>query len=135
MIRILVVVDVQKDFVDGALGSERAYSKAVPAVVEKIKENRKNGDWLIFTLDTHAEDYLQTFEGRKLPVVHCVKGTEGWNLDERIRELPEETFREKCLFIEKPGFGSTELISEIKKISDGEDFELEFCGLCTDICV
>ncbi|MCR5760541.1 MAG: cysteine hydrolase [Sphaerochaetaceae bacterium] len=136
MFKILVVVDVQKDFVDGSLGSKEAV-KIVPAVIEAIKENRKNNDYLIFTMDTHGQDYLDTFEGKMLPVPHCIKNTDGWLLDKNIRSMGDCVFDTNCSILEKPGFGCPSLpqtIEEITKNADG-DFEVTLCGLCTDICV
>ena len=86
MKKLLVVVDMQKDFIDGALGTEEAV-KIVEPVAAKIEKAKAQGEDIIFTKDTHYKDYLMTQEGRKLPVPHCVKGTQGWELDERIREL------------------------------------------------
>ena len=83
--RILVVVDMQKDFIDGALGTAEAQA-ITPAAAEKIRAWRAAGWPVAATMDTHGEDYLSSAEGKKLPVIHCVKGTPGWELDERIRE-------------------------------------------------
>ncbi len=136
MKRILIVVDVQKDFVDGSLGSKEALA-ILPSVIREIEENRKNGDYLIFTMDTHAEDYLQTFEGKNLPVSHCIKNTEGWLLDKNIREMGDYVFDTNCSILEKPGFGCPDLPKTIEEIVNNfdEDFEVVLCGLCTDICV
>lgn len=128
MKRFLVVVDMQKDFVDGALGTNEAVA-IVPAVVEKIK----SFDGEIFvTYDTHAENYMQTSEGRKLPVLHCVKGSAGWQLDKAV----ESALAGKPVTkIEKPTFGSTELPGLITAAAGDDDFSIEVIGLCTDICV
>ena len=128
MKKFLVVVDMQKDFVDGALGTNEAVA-IVPAVVEKIK----NFDGDIFvTYDTHTENYMQTSEGKKLPVVHCVKGTAGWQLDHAV----EAALAGKSVTkVEKPTFGSVDLPQIIEKAAGGEDFSIEVVGLCTDICV
>lgn len=136
MLKILIVIDVQKDFVDGSLGTEEAV-KIIPAVIDAIRENRKDNGYLIFTMDTHGEDYPDTFEGRHLPVSHCIKNTEGWLLDKNIRELGDYVFDTNCSILEKPGFGCPTLpqtIEEIVKNTDGE-YEVTLCGLCTDICV
>ena len=128
MKRFLVVVDMQNDFVDGALGSEQA-AAIVPAAVEKISSF--DGD-IFVTLDTHFEDYLQTSEGKKLPVAHCIKGTNGWRLNKDIKAvLDEKDFTE----VEKNTFGSVNLPGLIKKAAGEEDFSIELIGLCTDICV
>lgn len=123
MKKILVVTDMQKDFVDGALGTEEAQA-IVPAVCEKIRHFDAE---IVFTMDTHTAQYLHTQEGRKLPVPHCIKGTQGWELDSRIRPLSEG-----CRIIEKPSFGSLELA---KYVAEGGYDRIEVIGLCTDICV
>ena len=122
--RILIVVDMQKDFIDGALGTPEAVA-IVPSVIEKIKEYELSGDMIIYTKDTHREDYLTTREGRKLPVSHCIKGTPG-------HDIPPEIQRGHELVFEKLTFGSFELIEYLKEI---EFDEVELIGLCTDICV
>lgn len=127
MRKILVVVDMQKDFVDGALGTKEAMT-IVPAVVEKIKSyNIKD---VFVTRDTHQPDYMETQEGKNLPVMHCVEGTDGWQLDKRVAEVVEG-----ATFIDKPTFGSTVLADSLKAISEKENIEIELIGLCTDICV
>lgn len=124
----LVVVDMQKDFVDGALGSAEAV-KIVPNVVEKIKSF--NGE-IFATFDTHFEDYMQTAEGKKLPVPHCIKGTDGWRLDKAVQSaLDEKTYTA----VEKLTFGSVALPRLIEEKANGDDFTIELIGLCTDICV
>ena len=128
MKRFLVVVDMQKDFVDGALGSGDAVA-IVPSVVEKIK----SFDGEIFvTLDTHFDNYPESAEGRKLPVPHCIKGTDGWQLDKNVASALADR---EYTAVEKPTFGSLELPRLIEAASDGDDFSIEIIGLCTDICV
>ena len=127
MRKILVVIDMQKDFVDGALGSKEAVA-IVPAVVEKIK-SYDIAD-VFATRDTHQPDYMSTQEGEFLPVEHCVEGTPGWELDARVAKALEG-----ATIVNKPTFGSTALADTIKKLSEKEDIELELIGLCTDICV
>lgn len=128
MKRFLVVVDTQKDFVDGALGSGDAVA-IVPSVVEKIK----SFDGEIFvTLDTHFDNYPETAEGKKLPVLHCIKGTDGWQLDKNVASALADR---EYTAVEKPTFGSLELPRLIEAASDGDDFSIEIIGLCTDICV
>ena len=124
MKRLLAVVDMQKDFIDGALGTKEAEA-IVPAVRERIKEYLTAGDEVVFTLDTHEKDYMETMEGRKLPVPHCIRGTEGWELDSCLKDMPGKRF-------EKYTFGSMELAAYIK--AGGYD-RIELIGLCTDICV
>lgn len=128
MKKFLVVVDMQKDFVDGALGTKEACA-IVSAAVKKIK----GFDGEIFaTFDTHFDNYMQTAEGRKLPVPHCIKGTEGWQLDKEIAAALAE---KKYTPVEKLTFGSVELPELIKKAAGDEEFAIELIGLCTDICV
>ncbi len=124
----LIVVDMQKDFVNGALSTAEA-ENIVSAVCDKIE--RFNGE-IIVTYDTHEQDYLQTAEGKKLPVPHCIKDTDGWQLDKRVgKALSNKMYTE----IEKPTFGSVKLPKIVKELADGDDFEIELVGLCTDICV
>ena len=128
MKRFLIVVDMQKDFVDGALGSPEA-AAIVPAAVKKILEF----DGEIFaTLDTQSENYMGTAEGRKLPVPHCIKGSAGWQLDAQIAAALE---KKGYTPVEKHTFGSTDLPKKLFRAADGEDFCTELIGLCTDICV
>lgn len=120
MKRTLIVVDMQNDFIDGSLGTKEAQA-IVENVKKKIEQYRANGDEIIFTRDTHQADYLQTPEGKELPVEHCIEGTHGWEIAEGI-DLPD------CLHIDKPTFGWTKW--------NQYDFEtIELVGLCTDICV
>lgn len=128
MKKFLVVVDMQKDFVDGALGTEEAV-KIVPAVVEKI--NSFDGE-IFATFDTHFEDYMQTAEGKNLPVPHCIKGTDGWRLDKSVAVALD---KKDYTAVEKITFGSVALPELIKEASKGEDLSIELIGLCTDICV
>lgn len=123
--KLLIVVDMQNDFIDGALGTEEA-RKIVPFVKEKISLYLAAGDKVIYTRDTHTEDYLETQEGKHLPVVHCVKGTTGW-------EIAEGVFAEGSYVIDKPSFGSMELAEYVAQLENLEGVEL--AGLCTDICV
>ena len=135
--KILIVVDMQNDFVDGALGTAEAAS-IVGNVVTRIENSVS--ELILFTKDTHQDDYLSTPEGKKLPVPHCIEGTEGWQINEavlnawrnngntiKISNLPEHTFT-------KPVFGSTELVDYLKSRM-GDITEIEILGLCTDICV
>lgn len=125
--KILVVVDMQKDFIDGALGTPEAV-EIVPRVIQKIREF---DGLVIATRDTHEEDYLDTQEGKKLPVRHCIRGTEGWEIHPEIQMLLTEEP------IDKPTFGSAELGQMLKARQDtGETIEgITLVGLCTDICV
>ena len=128
MKKFLVVVDMQKDFVDGALGTKEACA-IVPAAVKKIKEF--DGE-IFVTYDTHFQDYMDTAEGRKLPVPHCIKGTEGWQLD---KDIAGALSGRKYTPVEKNTFGSVALPGLIKGAAGGEEFTVELIGLCTDICV
>lgn len=124
MKKLLVIVDMQNDFVDGSLGTEEARA-IVPRVAALAKEYQAGGDDIVFTLDTHGENYLDTLEGKKLPVVHCVKGTYGWELVSQLKDVPGPGF-------EKNGFGSMGLAHFV---SGKEYQEITLVGLCTDICV
>ena len=123
--KLLVVVDMQKDFVDGALGTPEA-AAIVPKVAEKLAARRAAGWRVVFTRDTHTEDYLNTQEGRNLPVPHCIRGTSGWEI---IPELPTLD----SLILDKPTFGSQEMARYAAGSEELE--EIELVGLCTDICV
>lgn len=128
--KILLVIDMQKDFITGALGTKEA-EEIVSKVRDKISEYKNMGNPVIFTRDTHAENYLDTEEGRNLPVVHCIEGTPGW-------ELASELEAAGSLVVNKPSFGSLKLAELIKEkyVRDGaEQPELELVGICTDICV
>ena len=128
--KFLVVVDMQNDFIDGSLGTPEAQA-IVPAAAGRIRACRAAGYTLVATLDTHGENYLETPEGKKLPVCHCIRGTEGWNLNPLIREALGD-----CLLVEKPTFGSTRLPEVIRSGLAPEDCpDIELIGLCTDICV
>lgn len=128
MKHFLIVVDMQKDFVDGALGTSEAVA-IVPAVCEKIRSFEGE---IIVTYDTHPDTYLATAEGKKLPVTHCVKDTDGWQLDTAVTSALEG---KEYYTIEKPTFGSTDLPFLVRSIAGEEDFDVTLIGLCTDICV
>lgn len=120
MKKTLIVVDMQKDFIDGALGSKEAVA-IVENVKKKIAEYAENGDEIIFTRDTHQSNYMETNEGKNLPVEHCIEGTEGWMIQKDL-EVPN------AIYIDKPTFGYL----------GWKDYNLEqveMVGLCTDICV
>ena len=123
MKKLLIVVDMQNDFVTGVLGTKEA-QMIVPDMVEYIKSF--DGQ-IVFTRDTHDENYLSTEEGKKLPVVHCIKGTEGWEI------IPELQFLTKDRDIyDKPSFGSLALADTLRSTSFSE---IQLCGVCTGICV
>lgn len=130
---ILLVIDMQKDFVDQALGTPEARA-IVPNVVAKINEYKARGDVIIATKDTHEETYLETQEGVNLPFIHCVQNTEGWQLDDAV----QAAMPENATIVHKPTFGSTELVKIIGEYvaQYGEtNVHMEIVGLCTDICV
>ncbi len=120
MKKTLIVIDMQNDFIDMALGTAEAVA-IVPNVKRKIAEYAKNNNEIIFTRDTHSEQYLETPEGKMLPVPHCIKGTKGW-------EIADGLYVEGSKIIDKPNFGWPNW--------DKEHLEcVEIVGLCTDICV
>ena len=128
MRRILLVIDMQKDFVDGALGTPEAVA-IVDRVVEEIGKYAPED--VIATRDTHPENYLDTQEGRSLPVVHCVKGTPGWQLDEKVAAA----LGANAQIIDKPTFGSVVLAEKLRDMAKKEPLDVTLVGLCTDICV
>ena len=127
MRKILIVIDMQNDFIDAALGTKEAVS-IVEAVKDKIRSYAPEN--VIATMDTHGENYMETQEGKYLPVPHCIKGSEGWKIRSDIAALLEG-----AKIYEKPTFGSTALAEDLRELSGKEDIELELVGLCTDICV
>ena len=126
MARLLVVVDYQNDFVDGALGFQGAELIA-PVIASLINEFRNNNDDVIFTFDTHDEDYMNTTEGQNLPIKHCLKGTKGWELYPLIAPLVKDS-----QVFEKPGFGNMQLGHYVE---EHHYDEIYLCGLVSDICV
>ena len=127
---VLIVVDMQKDFVSGALGTKEAV-EIVPYVVGRVVDGMNRGETILFTRDTHEDDYPETQEGRNLPVPHCIRGTEGWEI---IPQLTEYT--EGRVIVDKPTFGSAELGMLLKEMAQKEPLgKITLIGLCTDICV
>lgn len=124
MKKLLIVVDMQNDFVDGSLGTKEAEG-IVAHVKAKVEQYQEQKDTVIFTRDTHTEAYLDTQEGKKLPVVHCVKGTKGWEIIDCLQPYVQTVF-------EKPTFGSVQLAHVVAR---GGYEQIELVGLCTDICV
>ncbi len=125
----LIVVDMQNDFVDGALGTQEAQAIA-PAVVDAARAFEGT---VLFTLDTHGDDYLETQEGKNLPVPHCIRNTQGWRL---IPDLAEVQRERNARTFEKPTFGSTELSSHLVREHERAPIDsIEVIGVCTDICV
>lgn len=131
MSKILVIVDMQNDFIDGALGTKEAQN-IVGNVVEKINKNKDN--LIVATYDTHKEDYLETLEGKKLPVEHCIHNTKGWELNKEIENALND-----CKNVErilKLTFGYLDWENKLRMVTNlSEIEEIEICGLCTDICV
>lgn len=138
--KALIVVDMQNDFIDGALGTKEAQS-IVDGVVERIAKSKD--ELILFTLDTHQDDYLETTEGKKLPVVHCIEGSPGWEINasildawkqntDTIKAADTNTMVNNTFL--KPVFGSTDLVDYLVSRADDID-EVEIIGVCTDICV
>ena len=127
MRKILIVIDMQNDFIDMALGTKEA-----AAIVDEVKKKILSYSVkdVMATMDTHEENYLKTQEGELLPVEHCIRGTLGWQLHPEIAPLLDG-----AEIYEKPGFGSVRLAQDLKALSGTEEIELELIGLCTDICV
>ena len=137
--KILVVVDMQNDFITGPLGTPEA-REIVPKMADYIRERAAAGDTIWFTRDTHFDNYLYTAEGKKLPVEHCIHHTDGWQIASELIDAYEEgTGHRNLLTFDKITFGSTELIENLEWSviygAIGPDVEIEFCGVCTDICV
>ena len=124
MEKLLIVVDMQNDFITGTLGSPQAQA-ILAGVKAKIEHYKRNGGKILFTRDTHHDDYLATQEGRHLPVTHCIEGTEG-------HLIADGLYADGCEVLDKPNFGSLELAELVAK---GNYDEIELCGLCSDICV
>lgn len=127
--KVLVCVDLQNDFVTGSLANPAA-EKIITPIKERIIAARQNKEMVIFTQDTHDADYLETFEGQKLPVEHCIYGTEGWEIVDELKD-------EAALCVLKPTFMGFDLINRIETVAAAmnEDVEIEVCGVCTDICI
>lgn len=129
MSKILIVVDMQNDFIDGALGTKEAIG-ILPNVIERIQNFKGN---IIYTRDTHKGNYLSTQEGKCLPVEHCIEGTSGWELHRDIQQITGDT---QSIIYNKNTFGSKELVQELMEIDKKDPIEeIELIGLCTDICV
>ena len=126
---LLIVIDMQKDFIDGALGTKEAQ-----AIVEDVVIQIENFvGQVVYTMDTHEEQYLTTQEGRNLPVVHCIRGSDGWKLEERIQALATKN---NARIFEKPTFGSMDLAQYVKTLYEQKGLtKVVLMGLCTDICV
>ena len=130
MKKTLIVIDMQNDFIDMALGTPEAVA-IVPKVRAKIREYVKNGDEILYTRDTHGADYLDTPEGKKLPVPHCIRETDGWQIRPEVKAAMGD-----AILVEKPTFGSVRLPEIIAaQAEDTNQMTIELIGLCTDICV
>ncbi|MBO4954228.1 MAG: cysteine hydrolase [Clostridia bacterium] len=128
MQKLLIVVDMQNDFIDGALGTKEA-----EAIVSGVAEQIRSFDGAVLaTLDTHEENYMNTAEGAKLPIAHCIRGTTGWELHPQVQEALDE---KKGETLEKPTFGSVQLPVWIRDRFNPDELEITLVGLCTDICV
>lgn len=134
--KFLVVVDMQNDFIDGALGTAEA-KDIVPYVLAKIHGAIRDGDAVFVTMDTHGDDYLDTREGKLLPVPHCIRGSEGWQLNQFVRDSLHLVPTERLTILEKPTFGAEQLPAAMRAVAErlGPPDEIEFVGLCTGICV
>ena len=123
--KLLIVIDMQNDFIDGSLGTKEAVA-IVPNVAKKIAKTRAAGETVVFTRDTHQSNYLKTQEGKKLPILHCVQGSDGWQISSKLKVGDSRIF-------DKPSFGSMELADYVATLHDLK--EIELVGLCTGICV
>ncbi len=128
--KVLIVIDMQKDFTTGALGNPETAAVVgnVAEYITKFRNENKDGK-LIATLDTHNEDYMNTQEGKKLPVPHCIRGTDGWMLEDAV----ENALGENCIKLEKITFGAVDLPFAVGRDENIE--EIQLVGVCTDICV
>jgi len=140
MAKTLVVIDMQNDFIDGPLGNEYAKNVVLPNIVNKIK----NGEFdnIVFTMDTHQKNYLETFEGKQIPVPHCIENSHGWELHKDLNNLLDydnnviKGTNKHFMIKTKETFGATGLLFAINQINSFEAVDtIELCGVCTDICV
>lgn len=129
MKKCLIIIDMQNDFIDGSLSNKSAQD-IIPAILEELRTG--GYEHIVFTRDTHTKNYLNTPEGKSLPIEHCIMGTEGWELNQEI--LEDACFEcDSISFFDKPTFGSLGLLSHIQ--SQGDFDEVVVCGTCTDICI
>lgn len=127
--KVLIIVDVQNDFVSGALGTKEA-EDMLPHLIDKVKNFAGE---IIMTKDTHFDDYMNTQEGKNLPVPHCIKGTKGWDFPDELEEVVKN---KQIKIYEKETFGSVQLAEDLKRQYEADEIEsVELVGICTDICV
>ncbi|MCL1944915.1 MAG: cysteine hydrolase [Firmicutes bacterium] len=126
MKKLLLIIDMQNDFVDGVLGTQQALN-IVDKIVVKLNEYKSNGYTVVFSRDTHDDSYLCSQEGRNLPTIHCIKGTHG-------HEIVNQLDTKGCIIVDKYTFGSCELVEKVAHLANDCD-TIEICGVCTDICV
>lgn len=131
MSKLLVVVDMQNDFINGSLGTKEAVS-IVKNVVEKINKYKFENNKIIFTMDTHFDNYMNTLEGKNLPIPHCIKNTNGWQICDEIKNIVDLN---NYKIYEKSTFGSSEYSKDLQNGLYNDIEEVEIIGLCTDICV
>ena len=132
MAKVLIVVDMQNDFIDGSLGTKEAV-----AIVDKVAEEiSKDYDFIFCTRDTHNDDYLSSNEGKHLPVKHCIKGSDGWKLCKKVQDALAEKNEDEYMIIDKPVFGSEKLVDLLREYDRVSPItSITLIGLCTDICV
>lgn len=131
MKKALIVIDMQNDFIAGSLGTAEAQAIVDGCAAEIKSYKKETGLPVMFTMDTHGENYAETQEGRKLPVPHCIKGSTGWELEDRIKALVEQG----DMVVEKPSFGCADIAERVKALYGQIPDEITVMGLCTDICV
>ena len=131
--KVLVVIDMKNDFLTGVLGNEEC-ANTISQVVDVVRNG--NYDHIFLTRDTHSENYMETQEGKKLPVPHCIKNTEGWEINADVMAAVKEKYDGQYTIVDKPTFGSADLATKLKGICENTyDTEIEFVGVCTGICV
>lgn len=126
--KIMIVVDMQNDFVIGVLGSQAAVD-TIPHIIERLNEYDSKNDYIYFTRDSHFRYYMETLEGKKLPIPHCIIGTDGWKICPELND-----YATKVRTINKFTFGA-DWGYELTDFDDGDFDSIELCGVCTDICV
>lgn len=131
--RVLVVIDMQNDFLTGVLGNKECEA-TIPQVVDVIKNGKY--DQIFLTRDTHQDNYMNTQEGKKLPVPHCIENTDGWQINDDVFAAVKEVADGKYTIVDKPTFGSALLADKLKEVCDNTyETEIDFVGVCTGICV